>query len=726
MSSGGNKVVDLWRDQKLGAGQSETSREELANPYAYSSEDDEIVRPGRWRVPLARSICIGGALVWLAALGYAKYQQFVVGGASLDDILSLVSLAAMPLLLLGVLWMLIQRSAGAEADSFARTTEALRRESQRIEELLAFVEARIDSSRRELATQSDSLMALGEDAAARFDAVTLVMRSEIETVASHAQTLKGAASAARADLAILMSHLPKTQVQMRQINDLMAQTGDRATKSAHDLAVELTSLRDVSDAATEMADGTAVYLGEQIERMHALSAEMATMMTDTQQALGEAGVASADMVARRVNEIGQEITRIAGVFAAQREASTELVAQLGTDIDQIEARFGRFGESGLSQADSVATKLTGLQAQLEAVDAAAGHGTSAIEAMSGKADRLIDQLGTAAKQVDETIPEALDRLAATSTDVLRTIDAAGPTLASAAQSADSALANMREAETIIAAQKQTLDEIVRTSASHVESTRTAAQDIAALVSQTATGAQALADGAGPALIDALLRVRDTARAAVEHSRVAFADFIPKSAAELGERSKQALSEALTAEVEVQMANIAETTERAVAAAQGATDRLMRQMLTISETSAALEARIADAKEEAETADHSNFARRVALLIESLNSTAIDVTKILSNEVTDTAWAAYLRGDRGIFSRRAVRLLDASDAKELARHYQDDSEFREQVNRYIHDYEAMLRNVMSTRDGAPLSVALLSSDTGKLYVALAQAIERLRS
>ena len=164
----------------------------------------------------------------------------------------------------------------------------------------------------------------------------------------------------------------------------------------------------------------------------------------------------------------------------------------------------------------------------------------------------------------------------------------------------------------------------------------------------------------------------------------------------------------------------------MAAAQKATDRLMRQMLTISETSAALEARIADAREEVETADHANFARRVALLVESLNSTAIDVTKILSNEVTDTAWASYLRGDRGIFTRRAVKLLDVAQAREIARHYEAEPEFRDQVNRYIHDFEAMLRNVLATRDGTPLSVTLLSSDTGKLYVALAQAIERLRS
>ena len=52
-----------------------------------------------------------------------------------------------------------------------------------------------------------------------------------------------------------------------------------------------------------------------------------------------------------------------------------------------------------------------------------------------------------------------------------------------------------------------------------------------------------------------------------------------------------------------------------------------------------------------------LSRRVALIIDSLNSTAIDVTKILSNEVTDAAWTAYLKGDRGVFTRRAVRLLE---------------------------------------------------------------------
>ena len=128
----------------------------------------------------------------------------------------------------------------------------------------------------------------------------------------------------------------------------------------------------------------------------------------------------------------------------------------------------------------------------------------------------------------------------------------------------------------------------------------------------------------------------------------------------------------------------------------------------------------------EEQNKEEFSRRSALLIESLNSTAIDIAKIMSNEVTDTAWAAYLKGDRSVFARRAVRLLDSGETKAILRHYEEEPEFRDQVNRYVHDFEAVIRRVLAERDGGPMAVAMLSSDVGKLYVALAQAIERLRA
>ena len=164
---------------------------------------------------------------------------------------------------------------------------------------------------------------------------------------------------------------------------------------------------------------------------------------------------------------------------------------------------------------------------------------------------------------------------------------------------------------------------------------------------------------------------------------------------------------------------------ALATAKAASERLTRQLLAIGEAAAAIEDRISEDRAEREERAAQELSKRTSLLIDALNSTAIDVSKILSNEVSDAAWAAYLKGDRGAFTRRAVRLLDSGEARDVLVHYEEEPDFRDQVNRYIADFETMLRAVLAGTGGSALGITLLSSDMGKLYVALAQAIERLR-
>ena len=55
----------------------------------------------------------------------------------------------------------------------------------------------------------------------------------------------------------------------------------------------------------------------------------------------------------------------------------------------------------------------------------------------------------------------------------------------------------------------------------------------------------------------------------------------------------------------------------------------------------------------------------------------------------------------------------------------DPEFQNAVNHYVHDFEAMLRRVLHERDGGMIAVTLMSSDMGKLYAALSQAIDKRR-
>jgi hypothetical protein len=149
------------------------------------------------------------------------------------------------------------------------------------------------------------------------------------------------------------------------------------------------------------------------------------------------------------------------------------------------------------------------------------------------------------------------------------------------------------------------------------------------------------------------------------------------------------------------------------------------MLVLGQSATALEQHIEKQDEERREADSEAFARRVALLIDSMHSASIDVGKILSDEADEKAWDSYLKGDRGVFTRRAARLIGSTEAKAIRSHYDSDGEFQQSANRYIHDFEAMLRRVMAERDGGPIAVTLMSSDMGKLYAALSDAIDRRR-
>jgi len=220
-------------------------------------------------------------------------------------------------------------------------------------------------------------------------------------------------------------------------------------------------------------------------------------------------------------------------------------------------------------------------------------------------------------------------------------------------------------------------------------------------------------------------VQREAHAAADEARRAMDRAIAGATQKLGEDSGAALEKVLRGKAEELVGKLDSAISRAVGATSDASLHLKDQLVRVDELATHLERRVTEARERAEERTDNEFARRLALLTESLNSAAIDVDKILSTEVSDTAWSAYLRGDRGVFTRRAVRLIDNGEAKDIAAAYENDPDLYELVNRYIHDFETMLRTVLSTRDGGVMGVTLLSSETGKLYVALAQAIERLR-
>src|SRR3546814_11891156 len=98
------------------------------------------------------------------------------------------------------------------------------------------------------------------------------------------------------------------------------------------------------------------------------------------------------------------------------------------------------------------------------------------------------------------------------------------------------------------------------------------------ISISAADSQAgqLAEQAGPKLIEALLRVKDTAEQAAERARQSLARTIPEAADALGKASQKALEDAVTEKVSAQMEQIATIAQSALQAAHQATDRLDRK------------------------------------------------------------------------------------------------------------------------------------------------------
>ncbi len=740
--------------------------EVAAFPTIEHMPEDDTEPPIRDRRPLMFAlvawIC---ALGWLFAVGVSNANA-LNANLPLATVVSMVRDAAPPLILIVVLYLLAVRDVRSQGARFARLSEALRAEYNRLERALVAASDRVDAEKTAVGDQIDRLMSVGEGAATRLHAIADKLKADLDGASGDAHSLHQSALGARGELSALLSDIPRARALTLDLTTALDAAGlsayeragaldaqvavlvargreadEIAGSAAQKLAAHLARVEGTSStagahlvqaaetmtAAIDAALGRAADAGDAARRgMEAQGAAMRALVEQGEAALSKTGADAAEAVALRVADVTERLHALGALLDNHAATSGKTIDHIGEGIDRIDERFAAIDQTADARNDRLAATLAALATHATTLAGSLDSGAASAETMIGRTETLLTALDAASRDIGETLPAALTTFDSHADASRAKVAELGPEVARITREASSALDRLLEAEAALAKQHAALDELAAHVDSRLSASKTAAGELVETVEQADRKTREIADGAGVTLVEAMVRVRETAQAAADRARDALGAIVPETADRMSAAVKAALSERIRGEVEGHIAELATTADRAVAAASDASDRLMRQMLTIAETSAQVEARIASAHTEIDEADRDSFARRVALLIESLNSTAIDVTKILSNDVTDSAWSAYLKGDRGIFTRRAVRLLDAGEVREIGRHYNEEPEFREQVNRYIHDFEAMLRNVLATRAGSPLGVTLLSSDMGKLYVALAQAIERLRN
>ncbi len=110
-------------------------------------------------------------------------------------------------------------------------------------------------------------------------------------------------------------------------------------------------------------------------------------------------------------------------------------------------------------------------------------------------------------------------------------------------------------------------------------------------------------------------------------------------------------------------------------------------------------------------------------VESLESLAVDVARMIDHEAAADLWERYKRGERGLFSRRLYTAQGQKAFDEIRQKYRADPEFRQTVEQYIHEFERLLEEVARGDRGAAVVRNYLTSDTGKVYTMLAHAAGR---
>jgi chromosome segregation ATPase len=436
-----------------------------------------------------------------------------------------------------------------------------------------------------------------------------------------------------------------------------------------------------------------------IERTEAFERIIAERRAEAEQREEAAAAALENRLAAlndKITERQQEQLAHVSGLAERGDALAARMAALSLEMERIAAQGAEAGGSLDEAAAALAARLSEARTELDG-------NRERIARLTDESVRLLELIRAGAEHSQDTLPRALNQAANDLERFEERVQSAHGLIGEALSKGEELAGHVAAAQRDGAGSIEQLEAL---EARLAEANRAHAEELATLqtsLDEIAGRSEALAQSARASIGDAL---------------EGMADRFAESSAEAIERTLREHAESTIAELET-------SARRAGEAAREAAVQLRDQLSAVNELAGNLEHRVAHARRRAEEQVDNDFARRMALITESLHSSAIDISKAFDNEVTDTAWSSYLRGDRGIFTRRAVRLLDNQAAREVSEIYRADTDFRETVNRYIHDFEAMLRSVLSTRDGHALGVTLLSSDPGKLYVALAQAIDRLR-
>jgi hypothetical protein len=103
----------------------------------------------------------------------------------------------------------------------------------------------------------------------------------------------------------------------------------------------------------------------------------------------------------------------------------------------------------------------------------------------------------------------------------------------------------------------------------------------------------------------------------------------------------------------------------------------------------------------------------------------EIARAIDHRTAAEVWQRFRAGERGVLGRHLYSLDGQATFDEISRRYDRDGDFRATVDRYIGDFERLLREAEQTDPEGRMLQNYMTSETGRVYLLLAHASGRLR-
>src|SRR6185369_2589235 len=543
------------------------------------------------------------AVLWLAYTAWSAGRT--LGGQPLSSplIAQWVSVAAGPLALMGLAWLIFGRTRRKEAERFTRSVITMRSEARSLEALLEVLSQRISDSRTELTMIAQHLMQLGDEATGKLGGITREFDSSTEKLMRHGEALDRAAGSARVDIAVLLEDLPQAEQNARAVADQLRLIGRDSAEKAASFGQQVSELAQRTRTADEMVAEATVRLAERLaeietasagavvsvgEAQKAYSGTLDTLLSRTSETLeqirsgidvqaaavaslvaqasagiGKAGADAAESLAANIDHANSSLASLSSRVAEQDRASQSMIAEIGRGLALIDQRFTELAANGDERANHFLESLTRARVELDTLAAQASTQDGAIGSLAERTAALrdsIDQLSTDIREsVGTLIGEAqggADRLAETTAAVRPQIGWLRDATVEANERLTATGAEIEQQRERFAALLSSVD-------GGVEDAQSRLAELASTLAKVEREAATLSAETGPTLVASLLQVKEAASHAADRAREAIEAAIPEAAGKLSAEARTALEKVIRESVEERLRDVENVAARAV-------------------------------------------------------------------------------------------------------------------------------------------------------------------